>query len=84
MNARRTSYPPGFFTELVRLHNWPPGFVSQIAMPVWSDTDRREAAVRGRETAIAGGHTGAIAGISRKADAQIQSSKAQFNRRENR
>lgn len=30
------------------------------------------------------GDTGAIAGISRKADAQIQSSKAQFNRRENR
>ena len=19
-------YPPGFFSELVRLHNWPPGF----------------------------------------------------------
>lgn len=84
MTARRTSYPPGFFTELVRLHNWPPGFVSQISVPVWSDTDRREAAVRGRETAMAAGHTGAIAGISRKADEQIQASKAKFNRRQGR
>jgi len=24
------AYPPGWFTELIRLHNWPPGFVSAL------------------------------------------------------
>lgn len=84
MHPRRTTYPPGFFTELLRLHDWPPGFVSKISTPVWSDTDRREAAVRGRETALAAGHTGAILGISKRADAQIQATKAKFNKRERR
>lgn len=27
----RPPYTPGFFTELMRRHNWPPGFVSRTA-----------------------------------------------------
>lgn len=28
--APAREYPPGYFTELVRRHNWPPGFESRI------------------------------------------------------
>lgn len=26
------SYPPGFFTELIRKFDWPPGFVSRLGV----------------------------------------------------
>lgn len=42
-------YPPGHFTELVRLHNWPPGFKSQVVVEAWDATDRRAAATRNVE-----------------------------------
>ena len=30
MKHKLITYPPGFFTALIRRHNWPPGFVSQL------------------------------------------------------
>jgi hypothetical protein len=27
------AYPAGFFCELIRRHNWPPSFESQLAVP---------------------------------------------------
>lgn len=77
MKPKRTSYPAGWFTRLIFEHNWPPGFVSQVAIQTWSDVDRREAATRGRETQQSKGITGAILGVSKKADAQID--RAKFN-----
>lgn len=45
--TQRIAYPPGFFSELVKRHNWPPGFVSQIERakpeykpPVTTDAQR--------------------------------------------
>ena len=76
-----STYPEGFFTELVRRHDWPPGFKSQVAMQTWSDVDRRESAARGRETQLANGHTGAVLGMSKRADAQVALSRPQFNAR---
>lgn len=28
MKPKPIAYPPGWFTELIRLHNWQPNFVS--------------------------------------------------------
>jgi hypothetical protein len=71
-----TKYPPGFFLELVRLHNFPPGWVSQIVEPNWSSADRKAAGARSREAALAKGDTGTIHGISRKADEQVRVMRA--------
>lgn len=70
--ARRTSYPAGFFTALIRLHDWPPGFISKIEIPARSDSERRASASRSRDTQLAKGITGSIHGVSKKADAQIR------------
>lgn len=57
---------PNYFTRLMKLHNWPPGFVSQLDSDP-GEVKRREAAVRGRATQLANGHTGSIRnGLSRK------------------
>ena len=57
---------PGYWTELVILHNWPPGWEPRE----WHEKhdQKREAAVRGRQTALSHGHTGTIVGLSRQAD----------------
>lgn len=57
---------PGYWTELVILHDWPPRWEPQE----WQEKhdQKRESAVRGRETALARGHTGTIVGLSRQAD----------------
>ena len=46
-HTKRATYPPGFFSALVKRHNWPPGFVSQIERaqpqytpPVTTDAQR--------------------------------------------
>lgn len=59
-------YPAGYFTALMRLHNWPPGFTSQLGGDP-GEVKRREAAVRGRATQLANGHTGSMKnGLSKK------------------
>lgn len=30
MKPKRITSPPGFFSALVKRHNWPPGFVSKL------------------------------------------------------
>ncbi len=67
-----TKYAPGYFLELVRKYDWPPGWVSQIVEPNWSSADRKAAGARSREAALAKGDTGTIHGISRKADEQVR------------
>lgn len=56
------SYPPGYFTELIRAHDWPPKFEPRYAH---DDTEwkRRMAGIAAREVAIATGagwNTGTI------------------------
>lgn len=64
-------YPPGYFTELVYLHNWPPGFVPKGAAT--NETARQIAGRKSREVQIANGHPGSVFGISRKGDTQTLS-----------
>lgn len=57
-----TNYPAGWFTELIREHNWPPGFTPRYEH---DDTDwkRRLAGQAAREVAInegKGWNTGTI------------------------
>lgn len=62
-------YGPGHFTQLMRSHDWPPGFVSQGSVDPGA-LKRQEAAVRGRATQLANGHTGSIRnGLSKKSAA---------------
>lgn len=62
--AAARAYVPGSLT--VRLHNWPPGFEPQGAVDPGA-LKRQEAAVRGRATQLANGHTGSIRnGLSKK------------------
>lgn len=64
-------YPPGYFTALVRLHDFPPGFVSQGSADPGA-LKRQEAAVRGRATQLANGHTGSMRnGLSKKSAASV-------------
>jgi hypothetical protein len=66
MKHQPTDYPAGFFTELVYAHNFPPRWQSQIHIDP-SEQLRKEAAVRGRATALANGHTGSVRnGLSKK------------------
>lgn len=51
--------------------NWPPGFVPQLSGNP-GELKRREAAVRGRATQIANGHTGSIRGALSKRTAPAQ------------
>lgn len=46
----KPSYTPGFFTELMRRHNWPPGFVSRTADAVLARGSNDERNRRMRET----------------------------------
>jgi hypothetical protein len=72
--AAARSYKPGGdgdFTRQMRLHNWPPGFVSRLD-PNPGEVARREAAVRGRATQLANGHTGSMKnGLSKKSAAVL-------------
>jgi hypothetical protein len=52
-------YAPGYFTELARAADWPPGFVASYESS--ADERRRLAAERGRQQALANG-TGCGAG----------------------
>lgn len=51
--APARAYPPGYFLELVRKHDWPPGFVpaadapGKAGRPVASLTERERQAVLG-------------------------------------
>lgn len=66
MKHQPVDYGPGFFTSLMRENRWPPGFQSQLD-PNPGEVKKREAAVRGRATQLANGHTGSIRnGLSRK------------------
>lgn len=66
-------YPPGYFTELMRAHSWPPGFISQGCIDPGA-LKRQEAAVRGRATQLANGHTGSMRnGLSKKSAAVLPS-----------
>lgn len=71
------TYPPGFFTALLREHDWPPGFVSQIHPESWPTVDRKATATRNREAQLALGNTGSIKGLG------SASFGAGFNAREN-
>jgi len=48
------TYPPGFFVELMKRHNWPPGFVPQppeirqCAATLLAQRDPESAAVKAR------------------------------------
>lgn len=67
------AYEPGDFGRMMRDHDWPPGFVSQLE-PNPGEIARREAAVRGRATQLANGHTGSIRnGLSKKSAATVPS-----------
>lgn len=64
-------YPrDGFFTELMREHNWPPGLVPSSAP--FSNAQARQAATRSREAQLAAGNTGSIQGMSGSGDAHLR------------
>lgn len=69
-------YEPGHFTRLLKLHNFPPSFVTQIVLPKFSEDAVRERAAKARQAQVALGNTGTIVGISRKADAALVISRA--------
>jgi hypothetical protein len=57
-------YPPGYFTELIRLHNWPPSFESCGMVVTWRDSaeaSRRTSAAR--NDAIEAGRGYALASV---------------------
>lgn len=62
MKREPIGYPPGFFLELVRAHDWPPGFVPEVI--VQPRVDMHAVSVRSRATALANGYTGTIKGLS--------------------
>lgn len=67
-------YPPGFFCELIRAHNWPPRFESQYQRTnevEWSLISRIN-----REAQQAKGNSGTIVGISPKSDERLKSVSA--------
>lgn len=47
MKREPISYPPGFFTELVRLFDWPPGWSPQPIVGKRSQIETNEGAARG-------------------------------------
>ena len=53
----KQTYPPGFFTELMRRHDWPPGFVSR------TDDDARTVAIADANRAMRETDARAVAGI---------------------
>ena len=70
---------PGYWTELVILHDWPPGWKPSVD---WGKnlTEHSAAATRGRETQLANGIDGSIAGISRLSDVAIENYRARHQR----
>lgn len=53
----KPSYTPGFFTELMRRHDWPPGFVSRTG------DDVRTVAIADANRAMSEKDARAVAGI---------------------
>lgn len=70
--TRRTEYPEGFFTDLMREHDFPPGFVSRMP-PSTARVDEaiRDAAIRSRQAQLAIGNTGSIRPQSAQAAAAL-------------
>lgn len=63
------AYPPGHFTALIRLHNWPPRW--QPAYQAAPGPDRSAISTAVRDDVIArGGWSGTVAGISARSDAR--------------
>lgn len=63
---------PGYFTELIRAHNWPPGWKPQeLGYRELDDFGRSLTAAKAREVQVMNGHTGAIPGLSGKADKRL-------------
>ncbi len=62
--APTSAFKPGHFTELIRLHNWPPRFESRL--PASSGPDWSAISTENREKRVAMGDTGTIVGLSRK------------------
>jgi hypothetical protein len=69
-----SDYPAGYFTELIRAHNWPPRFESQYQRT--REVEQSEYSRVNREAQVAAGNTGTILGISPKSDARLKASSA--------
>jgi hypothetical protein len=79
---KKTVRPPGgfswegrpqFFTELMRLHNWPPGFIPTALKPGELDNfGRSRLAAKARDVQLQNGYTGSISGISKKANDRLE------------
>lgn len=66
MKRRHFTPPyPGYFLELVRLHNWPPMFEPQPVVKVIRDG--HAASLKSRQTALARGITGTISNLNGRA-----------------
>lgn len=65
--AAPAAYAPGHFTELVRLHNWPPTFEPQLRRT--REVEQSESSRVNREARVAQGDTGTIVGLTQRADA---------------
>jgi len=61
---------PGYWTELMIIHNFPPNWEPASEWGL-STVAVSAAATRGRETQVARGYDGSIAGISRLSDGMI-------------
>lgn len=63
-------YFPGYWTELVILHNWPPDWAPADDWGA-NEVARAAQASENRDERLAVGDTGAIHGLSNKSDARI-------------
>jgi hypothetical protein len=67
---------PGFFTELMREHDWPPGFKpTQLGFRELDDFTRSRTAAAARDVQLSNGHTGSIANMSRKANERLEATR---------
>lgn len=68
---------PQHFTELMRLHDFPPGFIPTALKPGELDNfGRSRLAAKARDVQLQNGHTGSIEGISKKANARLEQYKS--------
>ena len=72
MKRKPFLYPrAGYFSELVYLHGFPPLYQPQ-ALPK-NEAARQRAGQKSRAAQLANGHTGSIAGLSKKGDECVRS-----------
>jgi len=63
-------FAPGHFLALVRKHDWPPGFESQVDARCRPDYSAISTANRERRVAL--GDTGTIVGLTQRADEMMR------------